>query len=153
MNRFPILIAISALLLNLGLSSASAQQSPSGFVRPAMGDSLRRSATDTSGRRSSTAGQVDDIRLPQVVSDLRLLIAYPEEARKQGIEGHVEVRVLVNRSGRAARTVIDRSSGSEQLDSAATAAIMRALFVPAVVNGRPVLAWVSVPVTFTIPRY
>ncbi len=74
---------------------------------------------------------------------------YPDEARRQGIEGTVHVRVLVNRSGTAEDVVIARSSGSPLLDSAAVRTAKTFEFSPAVMGEKKTRSWVLVPIEFT----
>jgi TonB family protein len=73
---------------------------------------------------------------------------YPDEARRQGMEGTVNVRVLVNRSGRTEEVAIVKSSGNLLLDSAAVRTARTFLFSPAVVGENEAQAWVMVPIEF-----
>lgn len=73
---------------------------------------------------------------------------YPEEARRQGMEGTVHVRVLVNRSGRVEEAAIGESSGNCVLDSAALRTARTFRFSPAMQDERTIQAWVLVPVEF-----
>lgn len=73
---------------------------------------------------------------------------YPDEARRQGIEGTVHVRVLVNRSGRTEEVCIAKSSGNLLLDSAAVRTAKTFVFSPAVVDEEKMQTWVMVPVEF-----
>src|SRR6185503_6865499 len=50
---------------------------------------------------------------------------YPENARREGREGRVLLRVLVDDQGRSKKVEINSSSGSEALDRAAAEAIKR----------------------------
>ena len=74
---------------------------------------------------------------------------YPDEARRQGIEGTVHVRVLVNRSGKAEDVVIAKSSGNLLLDSAGVRTAKTFEFSPAVMGERTTKSWVLVPIEFT----
>lgn len=74
---------------------------------------------------------------------------YPDEARRQGIEGTVHVRVLVNRSGTAEDVVIAKSSGRPLLDSAAVRTAKTFEFSPAVMGEKKTKSWVLVPIEFT----
>jgi TonB family protein len=73
---------------------------------------------------------------------------YPDEARRQGMEGTVHVRVLVNRSGRSEDVVIVRSSGSYLLDSAAVRTAKTFVFSPAMTGEKAQKTWVLVPIEF-----
>ena len=74
---------------------------------------------------------------------------YPDEARRQGMEGTVYVRVLVNRSGKAEEVIIVKSSGSYLLDSAAVRTAKTFTFSPAMIGEEVLQAWVRVPIEFT----
>jgi TonB family protein len=73
---------------------------------------------------------------------------YPDEARRQGIEGTVQVKVLVNRSGRVEEVSIAKSSSNLLLDSAAVRTAKTFVFSPAVVGEEKMQTWVMVPIEF-----
>ena len=73
---------------------------------------------------------------------------YPDDARRQGHEGRVLLRVFVDQQGEPKTVEVSRSSGSNALDMAATKAIKRWRFHPARKGDRPVDSWVNVPVDF-----
>jgi TonB family protein len=73
---------------------------------------------------------------------------YPDEARRQGMEGTVHVRVLINRSGKAEDVVIMKSSGSYILDSAAVRTAKTFVFSPAMIGEKVQKTWVLVPIEF-----
>jgi len=75
---------------------------------------------------------------------------YPESARRDGKEGRVLLRVLVNEEGQTASVEVNRSSGAEALDQAAVAAIKRWRFSPARHGEKPVESWVRIPIDFRL---
>jgi protein TonB len=75
---------------------------------------------------------------------------YPESARREGREGRVLLRVLVDDQGRSKRVEINSSSGTEALDRAATEAIKLWRFHPARAGDRPIESWVSIPIEFQL---
>ena len=75
---------------------------------------------------------------------------YPPVARRQGHQGKVVMRVLVNTGGGADQVEIRTSSGHELLDQAALNAVRRWRFVPARQGELAVAAWVLVPIIFTL---
>jgi len=75
---------------------------------------------------------------------------YPDTARRDGKEGRVLLRVLVNEEGRSASVEVNRSSGVEVLDQAALEAIKRWRFTPARVGEKPVDSWVRIPIDFRL---
>lgn len=76
--------------------------------------------------------------------------AYPDAARREGREGHVLLRVLIDDQGKTKSVEINRSSGSDALDQAATQAIKLWRFHPARAGDKPVESWVSIPVEFQL---
>ena len=72
---------------------------------------------------------------------------YPEEARKDGIEGTVWVKILIDEKGNPQKAVILKSD-AEVLNQATIDAAMKWKFKPAVLKGKPVEAWVSIPFKF-----
>lgn len=65
---------------------------------------------------------------------------YPEEAKRAGLQGVVDVRVVVMTNGRARNCQVDHSSGSPELDRMTCALVeQRLLFSPALdAAGKPV---------------
>jgi periplasmic protein TonB len=75
---------------------------------------------------------------------------YPENARREGHEGRVVLRVLIDNQGKTKSVELNTSSGSKALDEAATEAIKRWRFHPAYEGDIPVNSWVNVPVDFRL---
>ncbi len=75
---------------------------------------------------------------------------YPELAQRRGWEGTVLLRVQVLASGKPGEIQIQKSSGRQQLDDAALAAVKRWSFVPAKQGDVAQVGWVSVPIDFKI---
>ena len=75
---------------------------------------------------------------------------YPSLAMRRGWEGTVLLRVHVLASGKPGEIQIQKSSGREQLDDAAQAAVKRWSFVPAKQGDVAQDGWVSVPIDFKI---
>lgn len=84
------------------------------------------------------------------LAKLQGLVVYPELARKAGVEGTVIIRVLVDKSGKATRTLIEYTD-NKMLDQAAEDAIKKyGYFPPAIQNGQPIACWVSIPIRFKL---
>lgn len=75
---------------------------------------------------------------------------YPETARREGREGRVLLRVLVDEEGRSKRVEINISSGSEALDRAAVQAIKSWRFHPARWGDRRIESWIRIPIEFRL---
>lgn len=77
-------------------------------------------------------------------ADLR----YPRLAERDGVEGVVWVKALVDREGVVRAAGIGKTSGSWQLDLAAVRAAYKNEFKPGRQNGKPVAVWVTYQVDF-----
>jgi len=75
---------------------------------------------------------------------------YPAEARREGAEGTVLLRVWVDTDGGPTRVEVDRSSGHRGLDAAALGAVRNWRFVPAQCGGEAVEGVVTVPLVFRL---
>jgi protein TonB len=73
---------------------------------------------------------------------------YPPRAVELNQQGEVLVRVRLDPEGAAVEIVLHRPSGFQMLDRAAIAAVRSWHFLPATRDGRPVSAWVEIPVRF-----
>ncbi len=87
---------------------------------------------------------------PQILR--RIDPVYPEQARRQGWEGRVVVRLEVLPSGVAGSIGIERSSGYPLLDEAAVQAIRAWRFVPAqdTASGLPIPCTTTIPLVFRL---
>lgn len=77
---------------------------------------------------------------------------YPRRSRRAGETGKVVLRVLVTPDGGAGEVRLHDSSGFEQLDEAAIAAVQRWRFVAARKGDTAVAAWVVVPLRFDLDK-
>jgi protein TonB len=76
--------------------------------------------------------------------------AYPESARRLGIQGVAQLRFEVLATGRVGSVLVDRSAGHPDLDRAAVDAIRQWRFEPARRGSDPVAVWVTLPVRFEL---
>jgi TonB family protein len=63
---------------------------------------------------------------------------YPEEARKDRLEGDVIVKTVIDEQGKVQNPTVQRSSGHPSLDQAALDAVAGWTFQPATLKGKPV---------------
>ncbi|MGD0093767.1 MAG: energy transducer TonB [Planctomycetota bacterium] len=75
---------------------------------------------------------------------------YPIEAQKAGIQGTVVLSLEVLADGKVGGIAVAQSSGSHDLDRAASAAARRWTFAPAVADGHPIAAQIRVPIVFKL---
>ena len=78
---------------------------------------------------------------PKLISKMNPF--YPPDAAKNNIEGNVNLKLLITAEGNVAKTLLEKSSGSSILDSAAVRHTGNLKFVPARENGKPKNVWVS----------
>ncbi len=77
--------------------------------------------------------------------------SYPPLSRRNGEQGTVRLNVLVNPDGSVARLELAQSSGHPRLDRSALETVQaRWTFEPARQGGKPVAAWVIVPIQFIL---
>jgi protein TonB len=113
---------------------------------PAVSHERRERRTAPPGEREN-ANAVDSALSPPSIAgadvpprELATNVApgYPADARRNGREGRVTVRMLVSAEGNVVRSHIMRSSGTPSLDAEALAAVGRWRFVPARRDGAAV---------------
>lgn len=88
---------------------------------------------------AAVAAPVAEIFVPPAFR-LRQEPAYPERARRAGVEGVVGVRISLAADGAVRAVELTQGSGSRLLDEAALAAARASTFAPAMRNRRPVEA-------------
>lgn len=83
---------------------------------------------------------------PKVIRQVQPV--YPRSLMNAGIGGHVEIRATIGSNGDVIDTSIAQPSGQIQLDRAASQAVRRWQFTPAMQNGQPVVGSVTIPFEF-----
>ncbi len=109
---------------------------------------VARAAERTIALSQSHPAPVVPMILPAVIS--RVLPEYPVAARRAGIEGIVQARILVGTDGAPKAVVISQTSGSMQLDQSAKAALLQWRFSPAMQKGTAQEFSYQIPVRFQI---
>lgn len=80
--------------------------------------------------------------------------SYPQTSVRLREQGTVMLLVRVNAGGTADQVTVEKSSGFSRLDDAAVDVVKkRWKFVPAQQAGKPVAAWVRIPVAFELKRH
>jgi len=85
--------------------------------------------------------------MPDIINQVNPV--YPEEAKKNGIEGRVWVKALVSKEGNVKKAVAVKSD-NEIFNQAAIEAAMKYRFTPAMQSGKPVAVWVVMPFKFEL---
>jgi len=75
---------------------------------------------------------------------------YPSRARRMGRQGTVVLHALVNGEGHTETLKVVSSSGHQSLDRSAVSAVEQWTFEAATRDGKPMKAWVEVPVRFVL---
>lgn len=76
---------------------------------------------------------------------------YPDVPRRTGMEGNVTVKVLITKEGKAKKAILVKSDGELFVQPSIDAA-MKWTFTPALMNGKPVPVWVSIPFRFRLTK-
>jgi TonB family protein len=74
---------------------------------------------------------------------------YPDIPLRAGIEGNVFVKVLITKEGKVKKAILVKSDG-DLFNQPAIDAAMKWVFTPALMNGKPVPVWVSIPFRFRL---
>jgi TonB family protein len=88
---------------------------------------------------------------PQPISGHTPAPKYPEIAHRAGIEGTVWVKIWIDEEGNARKAVLLKSD-AEILNQTSLDTAMKWKFKPAVLNGKPVAVWVSIPFKFKMNK-
>ena len=98
--------------------------------------------------------QTSEPALPKTVSTTEYIRppdrTYPMMSRRQGEQGKVMIRALVDEQGHVVNATIQQSSGKPRLDEAAKKAVLDALFKPYREDGKPIQVYVVVPIVYKI---
>ena len=80
----------------------------------------------------------------------QIAAAYPQDAADNGIEGYVQLKLLVNRDGFVEKVVVTRARPKDTFEDAARRAAIRWTFSPAMFEGKPVAVWVRQKMLFKL---
>ncbi len=153
------------LPLSLRISVAKQGPSPAAAITHAAPGAepayiVPENPTAESGRASPAAGSVRNLaqhyasvitggglyQKPRPLAEINPV--YPLGARLRNEQGEVVYRVFVSATGRIERIERARTSGVEELDEAAHAALLRTGFSPAFLRGKPIAGQVLIRITF-----
>ncbi len=82
----------------------------------------------------------------------KVKLCYPAEAKNEGLEGRVNMSLLVDENGDVKVSKVTRSSTSEILDKAAIEYAHKLKFDPAMKNGVPYVVWIFWCVNYKSPE-
>ncbi|NDK39657.1 energy transducer TonB [Pseudoxanthomonas gei] len=116
-----------------------------GTVATEQGTAASSDAVTSSGELSQPISGV------QLEYELAKAPPYPREAFRDGLQGQVLLKILVDADGRPLEVVVSTSSGHRVLDEAARRFVLKNWrFKPALRDGHAVQAYGMVPINFTL---
>lgn len=129
------------------VNSGSSQGTGSGGESVGSGSGSGSGTGSGEGAGSGTKGLTSPPRILQKVEP-----RYPESARRDGVEGHVTVKLEILENGKPGNVWVVGSSGRNEFDEAAVKAVERWRFVPArdSINGQPIACISTVEVKFRL---
>ena len=88
----------------------------------------------------------------ELIKDIEENLVYPEDAKKEGLQGTVEVRFVVDKEGQICCSEITRSS-SHVFDSAALEVLSHLkTFIPGEQHGKKVNVYYMLPIQFRLDK-
>lgn len=85
---------------------------------------------------------------PQSVATMQPM--YPYRAKRLGIEGEVQIRFLVDRTGKTSQVKILKATPPGEFDTTVEKTVTKWKFKPAVKDGRTVETWVETTIVFEL---
>lgn len=77
---------------------------------------------------------------------------YPDELRREGVEGRVGLELLIGENGRVREVRVEESSGDSRLDRAGVTVARHVSYLPALNRDRTVAVWVRQAICFVVLR-
>jgi len=152
--------SIQVTLVAHSLTQKSMQQSVSNveiveksMTKTQKTDGKQSNELNTTGKESDNAKAVNSAITEPVFNASYLnnpTPQYPQSARDAGVQGKVLLLVEVSDDGLAQMVKVSNSSGYSTLDNSAKNAVSKWKFLPAMQNGKPVVASVIVPIEFKL---
>ena len=122
----------------------AAAPAPSATIAATQPAAQMIAAAPTASTHQHVAGHIDAKYLHTPKPD------YPPAARRRGLEGTVLIRVLISPDGIPGEARLLGPSGTDVLDQAALAAVLRWRFTPAREGNLAIEHWVDIPITFRL---
>ena len=83
------------------------------------------------------------------IAELSKNIVYPEDAKRDFLEGKVVLSIYIDKFGKVKKVVV-RESTSTIFNNAAIDAVNKTKFSPAIQKGQPVACWIQIPIIFKL---
>lgn len=154
------LVAMSSLTSNQEVRQAKPDPQPEKAVPAVAASPLQKESTHRKMAAVITSGPQAPHALKKVAALVEPVFnaaylhntppAYPDTARREGVEGRVLLEIDVTPQGRAGDVTVQHSSGSPVLDNAAREAVKNWRFVPARRGDEMLESKVTVPIEFKL---
>jgi TonB family protein len=89
-----------------------------------------------------------DVQRPQLIKSTSPI--YPDAARKEGREGKVVVKTVIDEQGNVTEPTVEGSSGHQDIDQSALDTVSAWKFRPATLEGKPVTVHYTLTINFTL---
>lgn len=99
-------------------------------------------------QNTSVSKKVVSFIKPEIISGNKPV--YPAQAVKHNIEGRVQLKFLISKYGDVNKVIVEKTSGSQILDSAAIDYIDNLKFSPALENGVSRSVWMSIVLRYLV---
>jgi len=132
---------------------------PSNIQAPQLSESKLDTAKllrPTADQEQATLGAEQDLILSEDLVDdpPRALVSpqprYPASAQSKGVEGSVDMKVLIDKQGAVQQVIVTASQPPGVFDQAAVTAVRRWRFTPASFQGDKVMVWARQRLTFEL---
>ncbi|WP_353506617.1 energy transducer TonB [Variovorax flavidus] len=92
------------------------------------------------------------MNLPVASKRLECTPRYPAEAKRNGLEGEVLTKVLVEPTGKVSKVELIQSSGFAVLDRAAMETTKCLVYEPGTIDGVPTSMWTDFPLNYRLEK-
>lgn len=109
---------------------------------------LTTEGNGSGSKETAIKGKGSDIISPSILS--KIDPTYPPSARLAGIEGTTILKIQLHENGHLGTITVFRSSGNDELDTAAITAVKQWRFIPAKNrdSGQPIACYTTMPIAF-----
>jgi protein TonB len=148
MYAFILLFAIPSMI---GYAGCTSDHNPSPDQKSAIEQRQKSTDAKSDSLKQKKAPEKPNLGVEMPTVAVQVPPIYPEEARKKGIQGEVQVQILVGADGIVKEaTVISNKTGSKELEKAALDAVYKWKFNPGKLEGKPVQVHVIIPIKFKL---
>lgn len=149
MYAFILLFLIYSMI---GYAGCTSDHNPAPDQKPATVQQQKPADANYRTQKATNSDSLQQKKAPEMPTvAVQVPPIYPEDARKNGIQGNVHVQILVGKDGLVKEaTVIKNETGSKDLEKAALDAVYKWKFDPGKLEGKPVEVHVIIPIKFKL---